>query len=99
MKKRTHQQWRVLFDQQTASHLSVAEFCKEHGIAQSYFYKRKSDLSVKENNPSPQFITIKPKPKSIPPASSIKLQYQQTRLSLPATISAIWLADLVKALA
>jgi len=99
MKNRTHQQWRELFKQQTASNLSVAEFCKEHGIAQSYFYKRKSDLSVKENNPSSQFIKMKPPSKSLPLASSIKIQHQQTRLSLPVTISAIWLADLVKALA
>jgi len=99
MKSRTHQQWRELFEQQTTSELSVAEFCKEHDIAQSYFYKRKSDLLVKDDSPTTKFIKIKPQPKHFTAVSSIKIQYQQTRLSLPSTISAIWLADFVKALA
>ena len=48
MQSRTHQQWREVFKQQANSDLSVAAFCKEHGIGQSYFYKRKSDLAVKD---------------------------------------------------
>jgi len=99
MKRRSQADWKALFEQQTVSNLSVAEFCKEHGIGQSYFYKRKSDLLVKDNCPSNQFIKVKPQQKNITPLSSIKIQHQQTRLSLPATISAIWLADFVKALA
>ena len=89
-----------LFEQQTASQLSVAEFCKKHCIGQSYFYKRKSDLTVKnDESASSSFIKLKPQQKNIPPVSSIKIQHRQTRLILPATISAIWLADFVKALA
>ncbi len=37
MKSRTHQQWRELFKQQATGDLSVAAFCKKHGIGQSYF--------------------------------------------------------------
>ena len=49
MKSRTHQQWRELFKQQADGDLSVAAFCKQHSIGQSYFYKRKSDLVAKND--------------------------------------------------
>ena len=66
MKTRTQQQWRELFKQQAAGDLSVAAFCKEHGIGQSYFYKRKSDLTVKNGErPASNFIKVKPQQKNI----------------------------------
>lgn len=99
MKSRTHQQWRELFKQQAAGDLSVAAFCKEHGIGQSYFYKRKSDLVVKNGKgPPTSFIKVKPQPKNITPVASIKLQYHQTRLHLPLSTSPSWLAEFIKAL-
>jgi len=99
MKSRTHQQWRELFKQQAAGDLSVVSFCKEHGISQSYFYKRKSDLTVKNDERlTTHFIKVKAQQKNSTPASSIKLQYQQTRLILPTPISPRWLAEFIKAL-
>jgi hypothetical protein len=100
MKSRTHQQWRELFKQQADGDLSVAAFCKQHSIGQSYFYKRKSDLVAKnDERPTTDFIKVKPQPKNIPSVASIKLQYQQTRLHLPMTTSPSWLAEFIKALA
>ena len=100
MKSRTHQQWRELFKQQAYGNLSVAAFCKEHSIGQSYFYKRKSDLAVKNDEGSKgNFIKVKPLSKNITPTALIKLQYQQTRLMLPTSISPSWLAEFIKALA
>ena len=100
MKSRTHQQWRELFKQQADGDLSVAAFCKEHGIGQSYFYKRKSDLTGKNGeHPTTNFIKVKPQSKNITSTASIKLQYQQTRLHFPLSISPSWLAEFIKALA
>ena len=100
MKKRTQEEWRNLFKQQAASDLSVTEFCKEHDLAQSYFYKRKSDLAVKNDKcASSNFIKLKPQTKNITPVSLIKLQYQQARLMLPTSVSPSWLAEFIKALA
>ena len=100
MKNRTHQQWRELFKQQADGELSVAAFCKQHGIGQSYFYKRKSDLAIKNDKPpTANFIKVKPQPKTNTSVASIKLQYQQTRLHLPLSISPSWLAEFIKALA
>jgi hypothetical protein len=99
MKSRTHQQWRELFKQQTAGDLSVAAFCREHDIGQSYFYKRKSDLVVKiDEQLTTSFIKVKPQPKNIS-LVSIKLQFQQTRLVFPISTSPHWLAEFIKALA
>ncbi len=99
MKHRTHQQWQELFKQHATSGLSVAVFCKEHGIGQSYFYKRKSDLIDNETNITKKFIKVKPPQKNNPTTPLIKIQHQQTQLHFPSSISAIWLADFVKALA
>ena len=100
MKSRTHQQWRELFKQQSDGNLSVAAFCKQHSIGQSYFYKRKSDLVAKKDKPpTTNFIKVKPQSKNITSIASIKLQYQQTRLHLPLSISPSWLAEFIKALA
>lgn len=100
MKNRSQDEWRELFKQQTNGDLSVAAFCKEHGIGQSYFYKRKSDLTAKKNHPlKTSFIKVKPQQGNTAPVSAIKLQYQQTRLILPINISPSWLAEFVKALA
>ncbi len=100
MKHRTQQEWRDLFKQHAEGNLSVAAFCKEHSIGQSYFYKRKSDLAAKDStHPNKGFIKVKPPQVSKVSSSSIKIQHQQTRLHFPASISAIWLAEFVKALA
>ncbi len=100
MKNRTQDEWRELFKLQADGNLSVAAFCKEHSIGQSYFYKRKSDLTAKKIQPiKTSFIKVKPQQSNTAPVSSIKLQYQQARLSLPSSISPSWLAEFIKALA
>jgi len=98
MKNRTLQEWQALFKQQTASHLSITEFCKKYGIAQSSFYKQKKALSAKTTSHTPATF-IKAQPPQTNHASFIKLQHQHTQLHLPKTISALWLAELIKALA
>lgn len=97
MKNKTPQEWQVIFKQQTASRLSIAVFCKKQGIAQSSFYKHKKALAGKSNPLTPSFI--KAQPQQTNHASFIKLQHKQTQLHLPHTISARWLAELLKALA
>ena len=100
MKNRTQDEWRELFKIQANGDLSVAAFCKEHNIGQSYFYKRKSDLIAKNIQPiKSSFIKVKSQQGNTTPVTSIKLQYQQTRLILPLNISPSWLAEFIKALA
>lgn len=100
MKNRTQDEWRELFKIQADGDLSVAAFCKEHDIGQSYFYKRKSDLTAKKMQQNKtSFIKVKSQLGNTTPVSAIKLQHLQTRLILPNSISPSWLAELIKALA
>jgi len=100
MKNRTQDEWRELFKQQADGDLSVAAFCKEHSIGQSYFYKRKSDLTAnKIKSLKTRFIKVKTQQDNTAPVSVIKLQYQQTRLIFPTNISPSWLAEFTKELA
>jgi len=89
-----------LFNEQASGDLSVAAFCKKLHIGQSYFYKRKSDLTASKIQPRKNsFIKVKSQQGNTTPVTSIKLQYQQTRLILPLNISPSWLAEFIKALA
>jgi hypothetical protein len=44
MAKRTAEQWQALFIEHQESGQSVAEFCRSHGINESYFHTRKKQL-------------------------------------------------------
>jgi hypothetical protein len=100
MARRTKEDWRKLIEEQSNGDLSVAEFCKQHQLGQTYFYKRKSDLKKLPVKAQPSnFIKVR-QPKTAPVDSvSIKLQCQSLELSLPLSLSPSWLAELIKALA
>lgn len=99
MTRRTQEDWRKLIQQQADSPLTVADFCQQQALCQSNFYKRKSDLNNRTDQPQPtRFISVS-KPKiSSPQSTPIKLLHHQSQLSLPADISPVWLGELIKAL-
>lgn len=100
MKQRTKSDWRTLIKEQASSHLSVAEFCKQHNIGQTYFYKRRSELQPgNTSKPKSGFVKINKLASETPSTASIKIQYQSTQISFPASISPKWLAEFIKALA
>jgi len=100
MARRTKDDWRKLIEQQSKGDLSVAEFCKQHQLGQTYFYKRKSDLKKLPVKTQPSnFIKVRQPKKAPVDSASIKLQCQQLDLRLPLSISPAWLAELIKALA
>jgi len=95
MKRRSHQDWLTLFDQQTASGLSAAAFCREQHLSPRYFSKRKRALSV----PRSGFVKIaRLTPEHSPAAEGIALCYQSVQLHLPLSVDARWLATLLSAL-
>jgi hypothetical protein len=100
MTRRTKDDWKALIQQQADSQLSVAEFCQQHNLGQTYFYKRKSDLKrLSKASPKEAFIKVsKPNIKSSQNLA-IRMQYQQSRISVPVSVSPLWLAELIKALA
>ena len=100
MTRRTKDDWKALIQQQEDSQLSVADFCQQHNLGQTYFYKRKSDLKKLSMAPQKEACIKVSKP-TIKPSQNltIKMQYQQSRISVPVNVSPLWLAELIKALA
>ena len=100
MTRRTLDDWRKLVNQQIDSDLSVAEFCQQNNLGETYFYKRKSDLKKRPVKTQPSnFIKVRQPKKAPVDSASIQLQCQQLDLRLPLSISPTWLAELIKALA
>lgn len=94
MARLTHAQWRTLIDEQAASGQTAMAFCAERGIDNKYFSTRKKQLSAQsaEN----RFVAVTTKPLE---SQSIQLHIGAAQLRIPASISAQWLADVIKALA
>lgn len=100
MTLKTNSDWQSFIQQQKESHFSISEFCQQHKISVSCFYKHKAQLKNLDKKQS-SFIKVKsaviPSQKSL--SNIIKIQYGKTRLHLPTNIQPIWLAEFIKALA
>jgi len=100
MTLKTNSDWQSFIQQQKQSPLSISEFCQQHKISVSCFYKHKAQLK-EVNGKASSFIKMKPPIASSqqPTNEIIKIQYGKTRLHLPMNIQPIWLAEFVMALA
>lgn len=94
MARLTQDQWRVLIEEQTASGRTAMAFCAERGIDNKYFSTRKSQLSKPSTTSSFVAVTTKPADNQ-----SIQLIAGAIQLRIPTSVSAQWLADVIKALA
>ncbi len=101
-KKRSMAQWQMLIQQQKSSGSSIADFCQQHGLTKSIFYKYKkaqcgtSALAVDDN----PFIKVnKHSAPKLPSSDSFcLLQFHQCYLTLPSAVEPTWVAQLIKAL-
>lgn len=98
MKHKTQQHWRDLIKQQADSHLSVLEFCQQHKISTSNFYKHKAANKVASTSQKNPFVKAERTQSSIPKQTIITLQWGQAQLYLPLNIQPSWLADFMRAL-
>lgn len=100
MTRRTKDDWRKLIEKQSKSDLSVADFCKQHQLGQTYFYRQRSALKDQKTKRQPSsFIKVQAHKESAMHSASMTLQYHQSKLSLPISISPAWLAEFIKGLA
>jgi len=53
-KRRTKEEWKATLDAQTASSLTVPEYCAKHKIHLQTLYTRKSDILKPWSKPSPK---------------------------------------------
>lgn len=94
MAKLTQEQWRTLIKEQAASGQTARAFCAERDINNNYFSTRKKQLS--DSPKASRFVAITAKPTE---GQSIQLFAGAVQLRIPTSISAQWLADVIKALA
>jgi len=98
MIKRTQEQWRTLFAEHKASGLKATEFCNNHNICPNYFSKRRKELvnAEKKTSRTSPFVSVTSTTKI--GTSTISLHYEQTIITIPATVSPDWLATLLQQL-
>jgi hypothetical protein len=97
--KHSTQQWQELFKEQGNSGLSIAAFCRDKNIKVKNFYNNRSN-HLKKTQAS-AFILAK-KPASKPSGTEhpkVTLLCGVGQLHIPTTVSPIWLAQLLNALA
>ena len=99
-KHRSEAEWQDIVEQQEQSGLTGVAFCLQEGIYAKTFYRQRKLLRRKGLVAKPsQFIQVQPKPvPTIPIQPGIVLQYQDSRLQMPAGAEPLWLSRLMKAL-
>jgi len=99
MRTETIEKWQTLIQQQAISDLPITRFCKEKQISPTCFYKYKSQLQTDtQSSIKKSFIKVQA-PVMSNTSAAIKIQYQQTTLTLASTLEPMWLATLLKAFA
>lgn len=97
MIKRSEAQWRELFEAHTRSGLSAAAFCRERKLCPKYFsLRRRQLLGVVAKPKASSFVAARLL--AVPSPRVIELQAGLVRLRLPESVSADWLATLVRGL-
>jgi hypothetical protein len=95
MAQRTKTQLQALIEQQRTSGKIIKTICQEHGLSEGYFYSVKSKLKAAKSTPS-RFLTLKSAEQKYSPA--LIIHHKNVQLSIPATISPDWIAELIKRL-
>lgn len=93
---RSHEEWQQLLVEQAASHQTIRQFCHDKGIGRSTFstWKRRL-LGTPPVHPSRAFIPITVTPTI---TADITLTMGSAIMTLPTTVSPIWVAELLSRL-
>ncbi len=94
MKRRTSEQWQVLFAEHEHSGLTAAAFCRERGLCPKYFSLRRRQLDAREVKKASVFVPITTS--SVSSAALIEIQLgSDVQLRVPTAVSARWLGELL----
>ena len=96
MKHRTLDEWLELISQQQSSGLAIIDFCREHRLSTSSFYKFRGQLQ--QQNREPKFLKVSKPTVDTKVQSTILLTFGEVSLSFSSTCEPAWLANFVKAL-
>lgn len=99
MRIKTQEKWKSLIQQQSMSDLTIGQFCKVKSISPTCFFKYRKILQA-DNSANSRNAFVKVQPSTVTNSNAtIKIQYQDSMLSLPTTLDPGWIAVLLKALA
>lgn len=95
MRHKTQDEWAALITEQQSSDLTIVDFCKEHGLATSSFYKFRKRLQP-QGTPA-KFIQAKAigAPRN---EYSVNVSCGAVSISVPLSCEPVWLANFIKAL-
>lgn len=93
-KTRSLEQWRSIIEDQQSSDLTITEYCQQNALSKTTFYAAKNKLKVLPGN----FIRAKMTKKSdvIKPQQPITLVVGKVKVSLPPTMPATYLSQLLR---
>lgn len=94
--------WREILGRQAASGLSVRAFCRQEGIGEASFYYWRRAIRPAETGPptpAPAFVPAMVRGAPLREAPILIEWDAGPRLRLPGTISAAWVAELLRAVA
>jgi hypothetical protein len=96
-KTRSLEQWRSIIEEQQASDLTITDYCKQNALSKTTFYAARSKL----NASSGSFVraNVTKHVDIIEPQQPIILSISKVKVSLPPTISASYLGQLLRELA
>ena len=98
MIRRSKEQWLTIFQQQTESGLSAAEFCKQHALCDKHFSLRKKQLLTDNFMP----VVVKPQKQkmvSMPQEKTgMQCRLSACVLQFESLPEVAWLSQLIKAL-
>jgi len=96
MKHKTLDEWQKLISQQQTSGLAIVDFCKEHRVSTSSFYKFRGRLQQQDN--PPRFVKASKSAIDATIQSSVSVRLGDVSLSFSTPCEPVWLASFVKAL-
>ena len=104
MAKRSHEDWMDLINQQPASGLSIANFCRQHKLSTSSFYTRKAAIDEVNTQTVEPFVkaTVAASTEAISQTyaseQTISLQHQTGTWTFPSSQPASYLLEIIKGL-
>ena len=101
MKRRSHAQWRALFQAQQVSGLSAAAFCRGQQVCPKYFSLRRRQLMNRAELGAPKTASafvpvVVPRPSEAP---ALEVRWGEAlHVRVPVSVAPHWLAELLHAL-
>ena len=90
---RSHEQWRTIIEEQQASGLTIVEYCQQNELSTTSFYAVRKKLGLSSTN----FVKVRvtQQCEMICEPERISITVGKAKVSLPATTSASYLANLL----